>query len=456
MKYAVHVPKEQIEMLKQYAKSQGDAFLYPRPAKGPYEIADNQEEKLFWAYKCWVQVLEQAEKGSGLEGFFRRQKLTFDLPDGFVERERLSVSAGGDLMAVDCIVPEFTGHLFDGIREFYMDAELTMANLESTVYEGGPVGRNSIPGMPAKMNTSPAMLEKFVEGGNGIGYFSMANNHCYDYGKDGLLETLDHVEKTGVQHSGTNRKPEAQEKALVFEKNGIRMGMLSYTCDLNGNPCDEKYLMNEVRFNDEVPDLSMIQRHVASAKEQNADIVMVHAHWGWEFEMYPHVNIVNAAHKIAEMGVDVIVGTHPHVAQPMERYEYEKDGEMHACLIIYSLGDFVSFHPITKDSKLTYTVRFDLVKGMEGGREKTFVTGLKMLPVYIMAAETGEEGYDFRLLKFADVLEDGESGGTYRYPLSTEDRADLPRLKEILYQILLPEDAGEVLWMDREGRGNNV
>ena len=445
MKYAVHIPKEQIEMLKQYAKSQGDRFLYPRPQKGIYEVADNQDEELFWAYKCWVQVLEHAEKGSGLEEFFRGQKLVFGLPEGFYEKTRLSVSAGGDLMAVDCIVPEFTEHLFDGIRDFYMDAELTTANLESTVYAGGPAGRNSTPGMPAKMNTSSLMLEKFTEGGKGIGYFSMANNHCYDYGREGLMETLDRVEQTGAYHSGTNRRPEDQETALVFEKKGIRIAMLSYTCDLNGNKCNEKYLMNEVRFNDEIPDLSMIKKQTDSAREQNADIIMVHAHWGWEFEMYPHKNIVDAAHEIAKMGVDVIVGTHPHVAQPMERYEYEQDGQTRSCLIIYSLGDFVSFHPITKDSKLTYTVRFDLAKGVKDGKERTFVTDLKMLPVYIMAAETEDDGYDFRLLKFADVLADSEKGGDYRYPLSAADREDLPRLKEILFQILLPEEYENLL-----------
>lgn len=445
MKYAVHVPKEQIEKLKQYAASRGDAFRYPRPAKGAYEIANNQDEKLFWAYKCWIQVLETAEKDSGLEEYFRGQKLKFNLPEDFEEQERISVSAGGDLMAVDCIVPEFSEHLFDDIHEFYMDADITMANLESTVYGGGPVGRNSIPGMPAKMNTSREMLEKFVEGGRGIGYFSMANNHCYDYGREGLLETLDRVEETGAFHSGTNRTPKEKEAAAVFEKKGVRMAMLSYTCDLNGNQCDEPYLMNEVRFNDEIPDCSLIERQVASAREQKADVIMVHAHWGWEFEMYPHASIVEAAHRIAEMGADVIVGTHPHVAQPMERYEYEKDGEKRFCLIIYSLGDFVSFHPLTKDSKLTYVVRFDLVKGLSEGRERTFVTGLKMMPVYILAAAEENDRYDFRLLKLSSVLEDDERGGTFQYHLSKEERGDLSRLKELLFRVLLPKEYGDVL-----------
>lgn len=439
MKYAVHVPQEQIDMLKKYAMSQGDSFLYPRPAKGAYEIANNQEEKLFWAYKCWIQVLERAEKDSGLEEYFRGQKLEFCIPENFEETCRMSVSAGGDLMAVDCIVPEFTEHLFDDIHEFYMDADLTMANLESTVYAGGPVGRNSTPGMPAKMNTSVEMLDKFVEGGKGIGYFSMANNHCYDYGKEGLLETLDRVEQTGAFHSGTNRMPGDREKALVFEQKGISMAMLSYTCDLNGNPCGEPYLMNEVRFNDEIPDCTLIEKQVASAKNQKADVIMVHAHWGWEFEMYPHKNIVETAHRIAEMGVDVIVGTHPHVAQPMERYQYEKDGEKKTCLIIYSLGDFVSFHPLTRNSKLTYVVRFDLVKGNLNGREQTLVTDLKMMPVYIMAAETGEDRYDFRLLRFSSVLEDTKKNGMCQFPLSEGDRADLPGLKDVLFRILLPE-----------------
>ncbi len=445
---ANHIPPDQIEELRQYAAAHPEQFEYPHPAKGVYEIANNQAEKLFWAYKCWIQVIERAEKGSGLEKYFSAQNLEFPLPEGFSPERRVSVSAGGDLMAVDCITDGYTPHLFDDIHDFYMDADLTMANLESTVYREAPVGRNSIPNMPAKMNTSEAMLDKFCESGKGINFFSIANNHCWDYGEAGLLATLDALNRRGCGHCGANAVPADQGKATIIEKDGIRFGMLSFTCDLNGNSCDKTWRVNEVRINDLPCDLSLVARQIAHAQAEKADLVIVHAHWGWEFELYPHTNIVEAAHVMAEMGADVIVGTHPHVAQPMERYEYERDGEKRQCLIIYSLGDFVSYHPMTADSRLTYVVRFDAVKGMAAGREMSVITNLRMLPVYILAAKDQDDNFDVRLLRFANVLNDRpDSNGQYRFPLTKAERDDLPRLKKLLGQILLPS-SGDTLVAD--------
>lgn len=141
------------------------------------------------------------------------------------------------------------------------------------------------------------------------------------------MATLGALNQRGCGYCGTNATPEDREKATIIEKGGIRFGMLSFTCDLNGNSCDKPWRVNEVRVNDLPCNLSLVDRQIAHAQSEKADLIIVHAHWGWEFEMYPHTNIVDAAHRIAEMGADVIVGTHPHVAQPMERYEYQKGGE---------------------------------------------------------------------------------------------------------------------------------
>ena len=164
-------------------------------------------------------------------------------------------------------------------------------------------------------------------------------------------------------------------------------------------------------------DFTLIEQLIASAKAQKADIITLHAHWGWEFELYPHPKTVEYAHKLAEMGVDVIVGTHPHVSQPMEKYTYTQNGEQRSCLIFYSLGDFVSFHPQSRDSRVTYVPRYTLAKGELDGRPRTFVTGLQILPVYILTAADAEENYDVRLLRFSDVLADRpDADGAYRYP----------------------------------------
>ena len=233
----------------------------------------------------------------------------------------------------------------------------------------------------------------------------------------------------------------------MLDVGGVRVAELSATFDLNDRAYEKKWLLNEVRFNDTPCDFTLIEQLIASAKAQKADIITLHAHWGWEFELYPHPKTVEYAHKLAEMGVDVIVGTHPHVSQPMEKYTYTQNGEQRSCLIFYSLGDFVSFHPQSRDSRVTYVPRYTLAKGELDGRPRTFVTGLQILPVYILTAADAEENYDVRLLRFSDVLADRpDADGAYRYPLCDWERADLPRLHEkVLHGILLPADHRELL-----------
>ena len=221
----------------------------------------------------------------------------------------------------------------------------------------------------------------------------------------------------------------------MVERDGIKIALLSYTCDMNGNEYEKKYLINEVRFNDEVPDFSLVERHIRRARELGAEVIIASVHWGWEFEMYPHRNIVQAGHRLAELGVDVILGSHPHVSQPMERYT-DQGGQEH--LIIYSLGDFVSYHPLTRNSKLTYVVRFDLVKGTDG---RVCLDRLRVKPVYIRCQELENGRYDCRLLPFRQVLDNPDRSG-----LTPEERRDLPRLEETVWRkILMPREPGDII-----------
>lgn len=433
MKYKVN--KKGIILSKILSVIFWNQFRYPQPIKGRYDIANNKVEKLKWAYKCWIKQIEVAEKNSGLEDYFSNQNLKFNLPDGFIEEKSILMSAGGDLLAVDAISFESTPHLFDGIKDFYFKADIVCANLESNVYEKAPIGRNQLPGMPAKMNTTIEMLDRFLQGGKGINYFSTANNHCYDYGEEGLIATINNLKSKNCYFSGTNIIPEEQEDVLIVEKDGIKVAMLSYTFDMNGNNYEKKHLINEVRFNDEHVDITLVKRHIAVAKEKGADIIVASCHWGWEFEMYPHKSIVDVAHQLADGGIDIILGSHPHVGQPMERYESIQKGHSRQCLIVYSLGDFVSYHPLSKNSKITYAVKFRISKGILNNEPFTQINCLEILPVYILAEEKSNDVYDFRLLKFNEVL-----NNTGNYQLTDDERSDLGRLdKNVLKKILLPD-----------------
>ena len=256
-------------------------FQQPKAQKGRYDVAINRLEKLKWAYRHWHNQLEIAEKGSGLEEYFRNQNLDFQLPEGFKLETRASISSAGDLLAVDVLKEENTKEIFTDIVDFYGSADLVCANLESPVDMTKPIGRTQTFGQAAQMNTSRAMLERFVNQGR-INYFSTANNHSIDWGEEGLLATIEELERIGVNFSGTNRSREEQEDVKIINLNGIKIAMLSYTMDLNGREIDEgkDYLVNEVRFNDEYCDISLIKRHIKKAKEKGADKIIACCHWG--------------------------------------------------------------------------------------------------------------------------------------------------------------------------------
>lgn len=417
-----------------------EEFRWPQPQVGRYDVATNYFEKIKWVYRYWFNQLEVAEKDSGIEDYFRQQVLAFPLPEGFEETARVSLSAGGDLMAVDVLTGENMTELFDDVKDFYFSADIVCANLESTVYEDAPFGRNQVAGQAGRMNTSEGTFQCFYDGGNGINCYTTANNHGIDYGREGLFATLDILDKYKVWHCGTNRIQEEQDDVLIIEEGGIRIAMLAYTMDLNGYRPEEDYMINCVRFNDEACDIAMVERHVSIAKRKGADVIIAHCHWGWEFEMYPHKNVIEVGHRIIELGVNVILGNHPHVAQPMERYTYEKDGKENKGLIVYANGDFVAYHPKSRNSRLSYIVKFDVAKGTANGTVAAYITNLKVLPVYMLNEQLEGNRYRCRMLKFSHVLADmmGEDG-KYQYGLTALEREQLPHLAEtVLRQILLP------------------
>lgn len=412
-----------------------EQFHYPQPETGVYDISGNTFQKTKWLYRYWLNQLEVAEKESGLEGFFADQTLKFrNLSDPSIEQggvfpviPALSVSCAGDLLAVDVLTPENTPHLFDDITDFYSTADIVSANLESTVDESKPIGRHQQTGKPAQMNTSEAMFNKFRHEAK-INFFSTATNHAMDWGKEGVEATLKVLEKSGAYYSGTARSQAEQDDVVVVEKNGIKVALLSYTFDLNGHSRDgELYLANEVRFNDVDPptDYALIKKQVAAAKAKGADWIIAYCHWGWEFEMYPHEKIVDAAHKVIECGVDTILGNHAHVSQPAQ--VIPRHGKQDA-LVIYAFGDFVSFHPESRNSKLAYAVKFDIGKALGVTR----LYNLKVLPIYIVNEKRDTTDYNCRIVRFENVLSNPD-----HYGLTELEKSQLPHLRDKVWNAIL-------------------
>ena len=160
----------------------------------------------------------------------------------------------------------------------------------------------------------------------GIDVVSTANNHVRDCGGHGIEYTLQWLEKHGIAAAGTGLTEDAAHAGAVLERNGTKFGFLGYTYDqTNGNhpDLDDRVAMLEI---------PQMRADVASLLER-ADVVIVSMHAGIEYAVKPHPQQVTFARAAIDAGARVVVGHHPHVVQPWERY---RNG-----VIYYSLGNLV-------------------------------------------------------------------------------------------------------------------
>lgn len=424
-----------------YGRKHRAEFGAARPLEGNAAYM-GPDEKYWWGYKYYCGPIEEPEPGSGLEERFRGQDLSFSPPPPFAETSSMTLCAGGDMLAHPGLNPETTKALWDEVRDFYFTGDLAYANLETPIAPSRP-GSYIPPSIlqESYLNNTPEMFERITEGGKAVGLFSTANNHCLDQGVEGLLETLDFLDSKGYPHVGTSRSPEERDRPLIVERKGIRLGFVSYTFGLNtkGLPEGKEHLANYVRLNKPDADISLIARQVAAARAEGADAVIALLHWSLEFEAFPASNVVAMAHRVIELGVDVIVGNHPHNVQPIEKYAYMDGatGERREGLILYALGDLLSIHRTLPDSRLAMLARIRISKGKLGDTERALVTGLGILPIYLYVKGKPDAVEDYRVLDFRALAGELRSG-VDRYGLGRSRSRELFRLEALMHRLLEP------------------
>ena len=214
--------------------------------------------------------------------------------------------------------------VFEKISPTIKSSDFAIANLEVTL--AGP------PYVGYPQFSSPDELAISCKK-SGIDILVTANNHSCDKGKKGLIRTIDILDSLNIPHTGTfkNLDERGQKNLLIFEKNNIKIGMLNYSYGTNGIPVPKPTFVNLI-------DKSLILQDINQSKKDSLDKLIAFIHWGSEYESDPSNEQVNLADFLFENGVDIIIGSHPHVLQ---RMEFIKDS-IHQKVIAYSLGNFVS------------------------------------------------------------------------------------------------------------------
>jgi len=161
----------------------------------------------------------------------------------------------------------------------------------------------------------------------GIDLVTLANNHIFDYGSEGLLDTIHYLDSVGIRHVGAGRNLAEARKPVVFEVKGFRIGFLGYFGGGTfavGASHPGVAPRSEAVFRSDIQALKQINK---------VDYVIVNIHWGREKAVYPQQWQISLAHFVVDAGADLIVGHHPHVLQGVEKYK--------GAVIAYSLGNFL-------------------------------------------------------------------------------------------------------------------
>ena len=215
--------------------------------------------------------------------------------------------------------------LWADLVPLFQGADLAFGNLETPV--APTTGR---PGKPFQFN-APASLPLALRA-SGFTVLSTANNHAFDQGRKGVLETLDRLHQAQLVAIGSGEDRPRAESTQILERNGLKVAFLGFT-DLFNLDLDRKATEPWVRPLDLEPALAAVRE-----ARSKADIVVVSVHWGNEYQHAPTKRQRGIARKLVEAGCDLLLGHHPHVLQPLELMTV---GARKA-LVAYSLGNFIS------------------------------------------------------------------------------------------------------------------
>lgn len=306
--------------------------------------------------------------------------------------QEVTVAAIGDiLMRYNQIksakIPGKTTFSFDNmfreIAPYLQKSDLLIGNLETNFSGKIPSFQETHPKTGFPIFYCPDELALTLKAVR-FDILTTANNHCIDSGVKGLKRTLDILDDHGISHTGTFRSKQESKDLLVRDINGIRIGVLAYTKGTNriAVPKDEPWLVNIINAEKIIKDIRRL-------RSIQTDIVIICLHFGTEFRRYPNKIQINLVKKLFDNGADIILGSHPHVLQPIV---FRKDK-----FAIYSLGNFTSEIMYKNMRTLSSIVLYITVN-------KNGVIDYRYLPVWVQPKTLANQ-YHYQVLPIQKYIE---------------------------------------------------
>lgn len=271
---------------------------------------------------------------------------------------------------------------FTQLKEYITRSDYSVANMEFTV------GVKPYSGYPRF--SAPESLAEEVAGA-GIDLFLCANNHICDKGKEGIASTINLYHDMDISYTGIyrNEAEESEKNPLIAEINGIRVAFINFTYGTNGLPIPEPYIVNMM-------DSVHVKRVIMRAKEDSSDFIIVLPHWGEEYSLTPSGEQKRWREMLYREGIDIIIGSHPHVIQPLE---IEKEKGLISRVTLFSTGNLIS-NMDRENTQLGIALELRLARNRESG-EKQIISAE---PIYTWSARRGEFNEKFTIIPVREFI----------------------------------------------------
>ena len=288
--------------------------------------------------------------------------------------------------------------MYKYVAPIFNTADFVCGNLESLLSESNPITKNQVNAANGQPQCNGPKIYLNALRKAGFDMLVTANNHTCDWGATGITETKTHLEEFGFANTGTHffEDPagKGEDRFVIFNVNGIKLAILSYTHIIN-----QRGYLNATQMDRMVHlfDREKVKADIDSAREKGADFVAVYCHWGIENTETLNSYQLNDSKFLVESGVDLIIGSHPHCLQRCEYIESESGKKV---LCMYSMGNFCSsmVRDINND---TIILKVTLEKSIS--ENETTMTSASYIPCHAMT----KDGHSFVVVPTSSNLNGG-------------------------------------------------
>lgn len=319
---------------------------------------------------------------------------------GTVKESTITIGSSGDIILhqpfLDESVYQKDGDYdfspsFQYMKETYESVDFMTTNLETTL-PGKDAGYSGHP----KFKSPDAIADALTA--SGIDMFLLANNHMFDSGVSGFLRTSQFLADEGIPYTGARHSDE-EKKYLIQNINGIDIGFINYVYEtpgsdgmkgINGLPMDASVAsyLNSFDPDDRESFYAEMEENLANMEKDGAEFIIAYMHWGEEYQTEETSWQREIAQRLCDMGVDALIGGHPHVVQPID--VFTGDDSRNTMFCAFSLGnqlsnqrrDYVPLHSGHTEDGLN--VNLQISRDKEG---QVSLTGVEYIPVWVYKAE---------------------------------------------------------------------